>query len=55
MNLVHVWHDDRYYSKILCGTIYTSVHDFKVKVTDLDFLCQSFMSKFLGPHYFQTH
>ena len=32
----------------------TDIHDFKVKVTDLELLCQSFASKFLGPHYFQT-
>ena len=49
MDLAHVWYDDRYESKILCGTIYTPVHDFKVKVTDLDFLCHSFRT-----HYFQT-
>ena len=49
MDLAHVWYDDRYKSKILCGTIYTPVHDFKVKVTDLDFLCHSFRT-----HYFQT-
>ena len=30
------------------------MHDLKGKVTDLELLCQSFMFKFLGPHYFQT-
>ena len=39
MDLVHVWSDDRYWSKILQGTIPTPVHDLKVKVIDLEFLC----------------
>ena len=39
MDLVHIWYDDRYWSKILWGAIPTSVHDLKVKVTDLEFLC----------------
>ena len=47
MYLVHVWIDDRDWSKILCSTITTSVHDLKVKVTDLEFLCKSFVLKFL--------
>ena len=47
-------YDDRYWSKILGSTISTSLHDLKVKVTDLEFLCLSFALKFLGPHYFQT-
>ena len=28
------------------------IHDFKVKVTDLELLCKSFKLKFLGPRYF---
>ena len=28
------------------------IHDLKVKVTDLELLCQRFMLKFLGPCYF---
>ena len=39
MDLVHVWFDDRFWSKILRGTIPTPEHDLKVKVTDLEFLC----------------
>ena len=35
MNLIHVWHDDRYWSKIVRSTIFTPVCDLKVKVTDL--------------------
>ena len=46
MDLVHVWYDDRCWSKILCSTIPNPVHDFEVKVTDLEFLywnlCLSF-------------
>ena len=39
MDLVHVWYDDRYWSKIsLQGDIPTPVHDLKVKVTDLEVL-----------------
>ena len=33
---VSVWHDDRCWSKILCSTIPNPVHDFKVKVMDLE-------------------
>ena len=54
MDLFHVWYDDRYWSKILHSAIPTPTHVFKVKVTDLELLCQSFVLKFLGPHYFQT-
>ena len=54
MDLVHVWYDDRYWSKILHSAIPTSIHHCKVMVTDLELLCQSFAIKFLGPHCFQT-
>ena len=36
MDLVHVWYDDRYWSKILHSTIPIPIHDLKVKVTDLE-------------------
>ena len=39
MDLVHVWFDDRYWSKILHSTIPTPIHDLKVKVTDLQLSC----------------
>ena len=39
MDLVHVWCDDRYWSKILHSAIPTPIHDFKVKVTGLELLC----------------
>ena len=32
MDLVHVWCDDRYWSKILHSAIPSPLHDFKVKV-----------------------
>ena len=38
MDLVHVWYDDGYWSKILHSTIPTPIHDLKVKVTDLKLL-----------------
>ena len=37
MDLVHVWYDDGYWSKILHSTIPTPIHD--IKVTDLELLC----------------
>ena len=50
MDLVHVWYDDRYWSKILCSTIPTPIHDRrKFKVTDLEFLYLMFTLKILGP------
>ena len=39
MDLIHVWYDDRYWAKLLLGTIPTPVNDPKVNVTDLEFLC----------------
>ena len=39
MDLVHIWCDDRYGSKILRNTIPTPANDLKVIVTDLEFLC----------------
>ena len=39
MDLVYIWYDDRYWSKILFSTIPTPMHDLKVKVTDLELLC----------------
>ena len=39
MYLVHVWYDDRYWSKILHSTIPITLPDLKVKVMDLEFLC----------------
>ena len=38
MHLVHVWYDDRDWSKILRSTIPTPVQDLKVKVMALEFL-----------------
>ena len=39
MDLVYIWYDDRYWSKILFSTIPTPIHALKVKVTDLELLC----------------
>ena len=44
--LFHIWFDDRCWSKILCSTIPNPVHDFKVKVTDLEFLYWSLCLSF---------
>ena len=42
--LLHVWHDDRYWSKILCSMIPNHVYDLKVKGTDLEFLYCNFFT-----------
>ena len=48
MDLLYIWHDYRYWSKILLGTIPTPAYDLEVKVTDLEIdvkvLRQSFVS-----------
>ena len=38
-DLIHLWFDDTYWSKILCSTIPTTLGHVKVKVTDLEFSC----------------
>ena len=45
MDLVHVWSDDRCWSKILHSAIPTPIHDLKIKVTDLELLFLSFTLK----------
>ena len=45
MDLVHVWCDDRYWSKLLHSAITTPIHDFKVKVTDLELFMLKFCVK----------
>ena len=42
--LFHVRHDDRCWSKILCGMIPNPAYDFKVKVTDFEFFVFNFYS-----------
>ena len=49
MDLLYIWHDYRYWSKILFGTIPTPAYDLEVKVTDLeinDILRQSYWDLF---------
>ena len=36
MDLLYIWYDNRYWSKILFSTTPTPANDLKVKVTDLD-------------------
>ena len=43
MDLIPVWHGDRYWSKILRGTIPIPLDDPKVKVIYLKFLCKCFV------------
>ena len=39
MDLVYVWYDDGYWSKILQSAISIPIYDLRVKVTDLELLC----------------
>ena len=43
MDLVHSWYDDRYWSKVFIISISAHERDLGVKVTDLEFLCLSFL------------
>ena len=38
MELVYIWHDYWYWSKILLATIPTPTYDLEVKVTDLEIM-----------------
>ena len=38
-DLIHLWYDDTYWSKILLSTIPTTLGHVKVKVTDLEYSC----------------
>ena len=38
-DLIHLWYDDTYWSKILCSTIPITLGHVKVKVKDLEFKC----------------
>ena len=46
MDLLYIWHDYRYWSKILFSSIPTPAYDLEVKVMDLEIyvtdLCRSF-------------
>ena len=39
IDLIYLWYDDTYSSKILCSTIPTTLGHVTVKVTDLEFSC----------------
>ena len=54
MDLVHVWYDGRYWSKILRSTISIPVHILKVKVKDFEFLGKNFVLKFLQCQFLQS-
>ena len=36
MDLLYIWYDNRYWSKLLFDTTPTPAYDLKVKVTDLE-------------------
>ena len=44
MDFIHLWHDDRALSKILCSTSPIPVHGLKVKVMDIEFFVFNFYS-----------
>ena len=54
MDLVYIWYDDTYWSKILCSTIPSPVDDFEVKVTDLEFLYWSLCLNFNNVCFFEA-
>ena len=47
MELLYIWHDYRYWSKILFDTIPTLAYDLEVKVTDLEIFVKVLRLKFL--------
>ena len=50
-DLIHLWYDYTHWSKTLCSTIPSTLVYVKVMVTDLEFSCENFTSKFFDPHY----
>ena len=44
MILLYIWHDNRYWSKILISTVHTTAYDLEGKVMDL--FLEKFMLKF---------
>ena len=47
MDLVYIWTDHRYWSKIQLRTIHTPAHDKEVKVTDLEIYVKVLHQSFL--------
>ena len=39
MDLVYIWYDDRYRSKVLFSNTYNQAYELQVKVMDLELLC----------------
>ena len=52
MDLVHIWYDDRYRSKVSFSNTQTHAHDLKVKFTDFEILQIKYYVKFLKSSYF---
>ena len=50
MDLVYILYDDTYKSKALFSNTLTYAHGLKVKVTDLEHLCQIFAERLLTLH-----
>ena len=47
MNLFYIWHDYRYWPKVLFGTIPTPAYDLEVKVTNLEIYVKVWRQIFL--------
>ena len=52
MDLVHIWYDDRYRSKVSFSSTPTHAHDLKVKFTDFEILQIKYYVKVLKSSYF---
>ena len=52
MDLVHVWYDDEYWSKISHSTIPTPIHDLKVQMTKIYIPVSSLQ---ISRHCFKDH
>ena len=46
MELLYIWHDYRYWSKILFNTVPNPAYDLEVKVTDLEIYVKVFRQSF---------
>ena len=47
MELLYIWHDYRYWSKFLFGTISVPAYELEVKVTDLEIYVKVLRQSFL--------
>ena len=48
MDLLYIWHDYRYWSKILFGTVPTPTYNLEIKVKDLEIYIKVLLQSFLN-------